>query len=166
MTWVFLQVFRKIKIHEARTREDREYLDVQMEKDSPWIVVSRSPSLTQHPWRLGRREACFRQREEIESHSSSGLISSVRQRLAKRCLVLVEDTWIDEQGVLSELSGIVDSVTGESFEVLRGVSPQLDTAWGVMTTAREPRATKIGTDGVLGYWENVVGPSIGRPHNF
>ena len=32
--------------------------------------------------------------------------------------------------MLSELCSIVDSVTGESFEVLRGVSPQLDTAWG------------------------------------
>ena len=70
------------QIHEARTREDRECLDVQM---------------------------LF---------------------IAKGCFVLVEGTWFDEQGVLSELSGIADSVTGESFEVLRRVSPQLDAAWG------------------------------------
>ena len=33
--------------------------------------------------------------------------------------MLVEGTWFDEQGVLSELSGVADSVAGESFEVLR-----------------------------------------------
>ena len=53
--------FSNNQIHEARTREDRE------EKDSNWIVVYRSPSHTQHPWRLGRREVRFRQREEIEA---------------------------------------------------------------------------------------------------
>ena len=120
--------FSNNQIHEARTREDREYLEVQMEQDSPWIVVYRSPSHTQHPWRLGRREVRFRQREEIEAQLQ-WLISSVRQRLAKGYLVLVEGTWFDEQGVLSELSGVADSVTGESFEVLREVSPQLDAAW-------------------------------------
>ena len=99
--------FSNNQIHEAKTREDREYLDVQMDKDSPWIVVYRSPS-----------------REEIEVQLQ-WLISSVRRRLAKGCLVLVEVTWFDEQGVLSELSGVADSVTGESFEVLRGMSPQL-----------------------------------------
>ena len=74
--------FSNNQIHEARTREDRE------EKDSPRIVIYRSPSHTQHPWRLGRREVPFRQREEMEAQLQ-WLISSVRQRLAKGCLVLV-----------------------------------------------------------------------------
>ena len=110
--------FSNNQIHEARTREDREYLDAQMEKDSPWIVVYRSPSHTHQSWKLGRRQVRFRQREEIVAQIH-WLISSVRQRLAKGCLVLVEGTWFNEQGVLSELSGVADSVTGESFEVLR-----------------------------------------------
>ena len=37
--------------------------------------------------------------------------------------MLVEGAWFNEQGVLSELSGVADSVTGETFEVLRVVSP-------------------------------------------
>ena len=36
--------FSNNQIHEARTQEDRENLNVQIEKDSPWIVVYRSPS--------------------------------------------------------------------------------------------------------------------------
>ena len=40
----------------------------------------------------------------------------------------MDGAWFDEQGVLSEQSGVADSVTGESFEVLRGVSSQLDAA--------------------------------------
>ena len=38
--------FSNNQIHEARTEEDRENLNAQMEKDSPWIVVYRSPSHT------------------------------------------------------------------------------------------------------------------------
>ena len=143
--------FSEDQIHEARTREDRECLDVQMEKDSPWIVVYRSP---QHPWRLGRREACFRQREEIEAQLK-WLISSVRQRLAKGCLVLVEDTWFDEKGVLSELSGIADSVTGESFEVLRGVSEQMDAACGT-ASARMKMALEAEPQHQTPTWERLI----------
>ena len=36
--------------------------------------------------------------------------------------------------MLSELSGVADSITGETFEVLREMSPQLDTAWGTAST--------------------------------
>ena len=111
--------FSNNQIHEARTQEDRENLDAQMEQDSPWIVVYRSPSHTHHSWKLGRRQVRFRQRDEFEAQIQ-WLISSVRQRLAKGCLVLVEDTWFNEHGVLSELSGVADSVTGETFEVLGG----------------------------------------------
>ena len=52
----------------------------------------------------------------------------------------VEGTWFDEQGVLSELSGVADSVTGESFEVLQGVSPQLDAARGTASARMKPNA--------------------------
>ena len=48
--------------------------------------------------------------------------------------MLVEGTWFNEHGVLSELSGVADSVTGETFEVLRGMSPQLDAAWSTAST--------------------------------
>ena len=70
--------------------------------------------------------------------------------------MLVEGTWFDEQGVLSELSGVVDSVTGESFEVLRGVSPQLDAAWGTasarmkMVLEAEPQHQQTPT------WERLI----------
>ena len=107
--------FSNNQIHEARTQEDRENLNAQMEKDSPWIVVYRSPSHTNHSWKLGRRHARFRQRDEFESQIQ-WLISSVRQRLAKGCLVLVEGAWFNEHGVLSELSGVADSVTGETLK--------------------------------------------------
>ena len=33
---------------------------------------------------------------------------------------MVEGTWFDELGALSELSGVTDDVTGESFELLPG----------------------------------------------
>ena len=121
--------FSENQIHEVRTQGDRENLNAQMERDSPWIVVYRFPAHTRHSWKLGHRQMQPKQRDEFGAQIQ-WLISSVRHRLAKGCLVLVEGTWFNEQRVLSELSGIVDSVTGESFEVLRGVSPQLDTAWG------------------------------------
>ena len=88
--------FSNNKIHEARTREDRENLDVQMEKHSPWIVVYRFPSHTHHSWKLGRRQVRFRQREEIEAQIHC-LISSVRQRQAKGCLVLVIAVLLSQQ---------------------------------------------------------------------
>ena len=106
--------FSNNQIHEARTQEDRENLNAQMEKDSPWIVVYRSPSHTHHSWQLGRRQVRFKQRDEFEAQIQ-WLISSVRQRLAKGCLVLVDGTWFNEDSVLTELSGVVDSVTGETF---------------------------------------------------
>ena len=146
--------FSKNQIHEARTREDREWLDAQMENDSPWIVVKRSPSHTQHPWRLGRREALYRQREKIESQLQ-WLIPSVRQRLAKGCLVLVEGTRFDEQGVLSVLSGVTDSVTGESFEVLRGVSPRLDAAWGT-ASPRVKMALEAEPQHQMPTWDRLI----------
>ena len=109
--------FSNNQIHEARTQEDRENLNAQMEKDSPWIVVYRSLSHTHHSWKLGRGQVRSRQRDEIEAQIQ-WFSSSVRQRLAKGCLLLVEGTWFNEHGVLSELSGVADSVTGETFEVL------------------------------------------------
>ena len=36
--------------------------------------------------------------------------------------------------MLTELSGAVDSVSGETFEILREMSPQLDAAWGTAST--------------------------------
>ena len=56
---MFLQVFRN-QIHEARTQEDSENLNAQMEQDSPWIGAYRSPSHTHHSWKLGRRQVRFR----------------------------------------------------------------------------------------------------------
>ena len=38
--------FSNNQIHGAMTQEDREKINAQMEKDSPWIVVYRSPSHT------------------------------------------------------------------------------------------------------------------------
>ena len=119
--------FSNNQIHEARTREDREFY--------------RSPSHTQHPWRLGRQ--------------LQWLISSVRQRLAKGCLVLVEGTWFDEQGVLSELSGVADSVTGESFEVLGEVSPQLYAAWGA-ASARMKMVLEAESQHQTPTWERLI----------
>ena len=51
--------FSNNQIHEAMTQEDREKLNAQMEKDSLWIVVYRSPSHTHHSWKLGRRQVRF-----------------------------------------------------------------------------------------------------------
>ena len=73
------------------------------------ISFSNNQIHTQHPWRLGRRGVRFTQREEMEAQLQ-WLISLV-QRPAKGCLVLVEGTWFDEQGVLSDLSRVADSVT-------------------------------------------------------
>ena len=81
--------FSNNQIHEARTQEDREKLNAQMEKDSPWIVCLQIPkSHTHHSWKLGRRQVRFKQRDEFEAQIQ-WLVSSVRQRLAKGCLVLV-----------------------------------------------------------------------------
>ena len=120
----------------------------------PWFVVDRFPSHTQHPWGLGRREARLRQHEEIQAQLQ-WLTSSIRQRLAKGCFVLVEGTWFNEQGVLSELSGVTDSVTGESFEVLQGVSPQLDAAWGT-ASARVKVALEAGPQHQTPIWERLI----------
>ena len=92
--------FSNNQIHEARTQEDREKHNAQMEKESPWIVVYRSPSHTHHSWKLGRRQVRFKQRDEFEAQIQ-WLISSVRQSLAKGCLVLVEGTWFNEDSVLT-----------------------------------------------------------------
>ena len=61
----------------------------------------------------------FKQNDEFEAQIQ-WLISSVRQRSAKGCLVLVEVTWFIEDSVLTKLSGVADSVTGETFEILPG----------------------------------------------
>ena len=95
-----------------------------------------------------------KQREEFGAQIQ-WLISSVRQRLAKGCLVLVAGTWFNEQRVLSELPGIVDSVTGESFEVLRGVSPQLDTAWG-SASARVKMVLEAEPQYQTPIWERLI----------
>ena len=79
----------------------------------------RQNTLVRSPIFCRNTDARLRQRDEFEAQIQ-WLISSVRQRLAKGCLVLVEGTWFNEHGVLSELSGVADSVTGETFEVLRG----------------------------------------------
>ena len=92
--------FSNNQIHLAMTQEDRENLNALMEKDSPWIVVYRSPSHTHHSWKLGRRQVRFKQRDEFEARIQ-WLISSVRQRPAKGCLVLVEGTWFSEDSVLT-----------------------------------------------------------------
>ena len=84
--------FSNNQVHEARTQEDREHLNAQMEKDSPWMVVYRSPIHTHHSWKLGRRQVRFRQRDEFEAQIQ-WLISSVRQRQAKGCL---DGTWFNE----------------------------------------------------------------------
>ena len=46
----------------------------------------------------------------------------------------VEGSRFNENSVLTELSGAVDSVSGETFEILREMSPQLDPAWGTAST--------------------------------
>ena len=51
--------------------------------------------------------------------------------------MLVEGTSFNEHSVLSELSGVADSITGETFEVLREMSPQLDPAFGHGINANE-----------------------------
>ena len=153
--------FSNNQIHEARTREDRENLNAQMEKDSPWIVVYRSPSHTHHSWKLGHRQVRFRQRDEFEAQIQ-WLISSVRQRLAKGCLVLVEGTWFNEDTVLTALSGVADSITGETVEVLREMSPQLDTAWGTAST-RIKMVLKAEPQHQTSIWKDSSWPLWKRP---
>ena len=125
-----------------------------MERDSPWIVVYRFPAHTRHSWKRRHKQLQLKQRDEFEAQIQ-WLISSVRQRLAIGCLVLVEGTWFNEQRVLSELCSIVDSVTGESFEVLRGVSPQLDTAWGT-ASARMKMVLEAESQHQTPIWERLI----------
>ena len=150
--------FSNNQIHEARTQEDRENLNAQMEKDSPWIVVYRSPRHTHHSWKLGRRHVRVRQSDEFEAQIQ-WLISSVRQRLAKGCLVLVESTWFNEHSVLSELSGVADSVTGETFEVLGGMSPQLDAAWST-ASVRLKMVMETEPQHQTSIWERLITAAV------
>ena len=115
-------------------------------------------TVTHHSWKLGRGQVRFRHRDEIEAQIQ-WLISSVRQRLAKGCLVSVEGTWFNEHGVLSELSGVADSVTGESFEVLRGVSPQLDAAWGT-ASARMKTVLEAEPQHQTPTWEGLIAAAL------
>ena len=49
--------FSNNQVHEARTREDRENLDVQMEKDSPWIEENSTEEWKQKRMRsLGKSQ--------------------------------------------------------------------------------------------------------------
>ena len=96
----------------------------------------------------------FKQRDEFEAQIQ-WLISSVRQRLATGCLLLVEGTWFNEDSVLTELSGVVDSVTGETFEILREMSPQLDAAWGTAST-RIKMVLKTEPQHQTSIWERLI----------
>ena len=69
--------------------------------------------------------------------------------------VLVEGTWFNEDGVLTELSGVVDSVTGETFEILREMSPQLDAAWGTAST-RIKMVLKTEQQHQTSIWERLI----------
>ena len=62
--------FSKNQIHEARTQGDRENLNAQMERDSPWIVVYRFPAHTRHSWKLGHRQTQPKQRDEFGAQNS------------------------------------------------------------------------------------------------
>ena len=150
--------FSENQTHEARTQGDTENLNAQMERDSLWIVVYRFPAHTRHSSKLGHRQTQPKQRDEFEAQIQ-WLILSVRQRLAKGCLVLVEGTWFNEQRVLSELSRTADSVTGESFEVLRGVSPQLDTTWGT-ASARMKMVLEAESQHQTPIWERLIAAAL------
>ena len=63
--------FSNNQIHEARTQEDRENLNVQMEKDSPWIVVYRSPS------HVRPRRAPDQTPDEVPGNNPLGAASSI-----------------------------------------------------------------------------------------
>ena len=69
--------------------------------------------------------------------------------------MLVEGSWFNEQGVLSELSGFADSVTGESFELLRGMSPQLDAAW-ITASARMKIVLEAEPQHQTPTWERLI----------
>ena len=109
--------------------------------------------VTHHSWELGRRHVRVRQSDEVEAQIQ-WLISSARQRLAKGCLVLAEGTWFNEHGVLSELSSVVDSVTGETLEVLRVMSPQLEAAWST-ASARLIMVLQTEPQHQTSIWERV-----------
>ena len=64
-------------------RKTEKELNAQMEKDSLWIVVYRSPSHTSF-LETGTWTGAFKQRDEFEAQIQ-WLISSVRQRRAKGC---------------------------------------------------------------------------------
>ena len=83
--------FSDIQTDEARSGEDRDRLDDQMEKDAIWIVIYRFPSYAWHPWIKGRRESRHEQREEMEKQFLC-MVSSARRRVLRGCLVLVEGT--------------------------------------------------------------------------
>ena len=83
------------------------------------------------------------------------------QRLAKGCLVLVEGTWFKENSVLTELSGVVDSVTGETFEILREMSPQLDAAWGTASTGMK-MVLKTEQQHQTSIWERLIMAAMER----
>ena len=63
--------------------------------------------------------------------------------------------WFNEDSVLTELSGVVDSVTGETFEILREMSPQLDAAWGTAST-RIKMVLKTEPQRQSSIWERLI----------
>ena len=61
--------------------------------------------------------------------------------------------------MLSELSGVANSVTGESFEVLRGMSPQLDAAWSTAST-RMKMVLEAEPQHQTSTWERLIAAAL------
>ena len=69
--------------------------------------------------------------------------------------MLVEGKWFNEHGVLSELSGVADSITGDTFEVLWGMSPPLDAAWGT-ASMRMKMVLETEPQHQTSIWERLI----------
>ena len=61
--------FSDIQTREAKSSEDRDQLDDQMDKEAPWTVIYGYASNAWHPWSMGQREARHGQREDMERHT-------------------------------------------------------------------------------------------------
>ena len=139
--------FSENQIHEARTREDRKCLDVQMEEDSFGLLLKGFRVTHSIP---GNWDA---ERRVFDSVQVVDFVCSTAP--SERMLGVSGRYVVRRAGRLSELSGIVDSVTGESFERLRGVSPQLDTAWGT-ASARTKMALEAEPQHQKPTWERLI----------
>ena len=85
------------------------------------------------------------------------MVSSVRRRISKGCLALVEGTWFDGMCELSELSSAKDDVTSERFGLQRGAATQLEARWST-TSARAKTALQPRSAHQTSPWERLSRP--------